>query len=145
VVWNAIVLLPGDPGNRIVARDGGAARNRRVLGRANCVDVERGKMEWAAALARGQPAVRRRVEAAGEDVRRPAGGRARLVPCDPGDRASRTGEIDRRRFGLLGRVDVERRRGCLRHPGAVLERTNEDLLLAVGNLLLERRPRDRYL
>src|SRR5437879_3970788 len=88
-------------------KTGGAARNRRVLGRANCVDVERGKMEWAAALARGQPAVGRRVEAAGEDVRRPAGGRARLVPCDPWDRASRTGEIDRRRFGLLGLVDVE--------------------------------------
>ena len=39
-------------------------------------------------------------------------------------------------------VDVERRRGPLRHPGAVLERADEDLLRAGGNLLLERRPRD---
>ena len=48
-------------------------------------------------------------EAAGKDVGRPAGGRARLVPRDPRDRAARTGEVDRRSFGFVGRVDVERR------------------------------------
>ena len=68
---DAVVLLPGDPGNRIVARDGGAARDRGVLGRAKGVDVERREMDRAAALAGGQPDVGRRVEAAGEDVRRP--------------------------------------------------------------------------
>src|SRR5262249_8896437 len=95
-----------------------------------------------AGLAGGQPEIGRRVEPAGEDVRRPPEGRVRLVPGDPRDRAARAGEVDRRRFGVLGRIDVERRGKPLRYPGAVLERTHEDLLRAAGDLLLERRPRD---
>src|SRR5206468_2682698 len=128
VVRDAVVLLPGDPGNRIVARDGGATRDRGVLGRANGVNVEGRDVAWALALARGQPDVGRRVEPAGEDVRWPPEGRERLVPGDPRYGAPCTGEVDRRRLCLRGRVDVE---GCgktLGHPGAVLEGTNEDLL-----------------
>src|SRR5437762_1322108 len=140
VIRDAVVLLPGDPWNWILARDGSSARDRGVLGRAKNVDVE-GREVASAGLAGGQPEIGRRVETAGEDVRRPPEGCVRLVPRDPRDRASRTGEVDRRRFGLLGRVDVERRREPLRHPGAVLERTNEDMLPAAGDPLLERRPR----
>src|SRR4029077_852729 len=85
--------------------------------------------------------VRGRVEAAREDVGRPAERRARLVPGDPRHGAPGAGEVDRRRLCLLGRVDVERGREAWRHPGSVLEGANEDLL-AVPGLLLERRPRD---
>ena len=93
-----------------------------------------------AVLALGDPGVRGRVEAAGEDVRlaaRQVG--VRLVPRGPRDRARGAGEVDRRRLGLLRLVEVER--AALGDPAAVLERADEDLLRAAG-LLLERSPRD---
>src|SRR5204862_6107162 len=106
------------------------------------MDVERRQVASAGAvLPRGQPEVRARVEAAREDVRRRSESRVRLVPGDPRYGAPCTGEVDRRGLCLRRRVDVERCREALGHPGTVLERANEDLL-AVLALLLERRPRD---
>src|SRR6185436_16730024 len=137
----AVLLLPGDPRDRVVARDGRAADERRVLGGAVGVDVQRrDAVAGRAVLALGDPHVRGRVESAGEDVRLPAGEvRVRLVPRGPRDLAAGAGEVDRRRLGLLVRLDVERL--ALGDPAPVLEGADEDLLRGAG-LLLERRPRD---
>src|SRR5439155_13755031 len=137
-----VVLLPRDPRHGIVPRGRGAPGDRRVLRRPVGVDVERRHVRaGGTVLAGGKPQVRTGVEAAGEDVRRVAELRIGLVPGDPGGGAAGPGEVDRRRLGHHGGGDVERRREALRDPGAVLERTDEDLLRA-ADLLLERRPRD---
>ena len=65
----------------------------------------------------------------------------RLVPRDPRHQRGRC--LRSRSMGAsasTARIDVERRRESLCHPGPCLERSHEDLLRRAG-LLLERRPR----
>src|SRR5439155_5905768 len=70
IIGGAVVLLPYDPGNRVVARNRGTAGDRGILGRAVRVDFERlDERGIRPVLTRGKPSVRGRVEAAREDVR----------------------------------------------------------------------------
>ena len=137
---STVLLLPGDPRHRVVAGRGRAAGEGGVLGLLVGVDVQRRDLVvGSTVLPFGDPRVLRRGEPAGEDVRLVAEMRVGLVPRRPRHGAACTGEVDRRRLGLLITLDVQRL--ALRLPHAVLERAHEDLLLAAG-LLLECRPRD---